>query len=81
MTSWRILTGDVLDKLAELPDESVHCCVTSPPYWGLRNYQVDGQLGLEKTPDCGRPFVRVKANLTDKQHRYVAERLSEFGLL
>jgi DNA modification methylase len=34
-----------------MPDESVQCCVTSPPYWGLRDYNVDGQLGLEKTPE------------------------------
>jgi DNA modification methylase len=43
--------ADCLDALREMPDESVHCCVTSPPYWGLRDYGVDGQLGLEKTPD------------------------------
>ena len=36
--SVRILVGDVLERLAELPDESVHCVVTSPPYWGLRDY-------------------------------------------
>lgn len=47
----RILQGDCLKVLRSLPDESVHCCVTSPPYWGLRNYNVDGQLGLEKTPE------------------------------
>lgn len=46
----QILQGDALDKLRTLPDESVHCCVTSPPYWGLRNYGVEGQIGLEKTP-------------------------------
>jgi len=34
-----------------MPDESVQCCVTSPPYWGLRDYGVDGQLGLESTPE------------------------------
>jgi DNA modification methylase len=45
-----ILHGDSLTMLKTLPDESVHCCVTSPPYWGLRDYGVDGQLGLEKTP-------------------------------
>ena len=44
-----ILVGDVFAKLAELPDESVHCVVTSPPYWGLRDYGVAGQLGLEPT--------------------------------
>ena len=46
-----ILNGDVIDKLKELESESIQCVVTSPPYWGLRNYQVDGQLGLEETPE------------------------------
>src|SRR5690606_1492456 len=35
----------------ELPDNSVHTCITSPPYFGLRDYGVDGQIGLEQTPD------------------------------
>jgi DNA modification methylase len=43
--------GDCLEILQTMPDESVHCCVTSPPYWGLRDYGVEGQLGLEKTPE------------------------------
>lgn len=43
----RILIGDVRERLRALPDSSVHCVVTSPPYWGLRNYGVDGQIGLE----------------------------------
>ena len=46
-----ILHGDVLDKLQEIESDSVQCVVTSPPYWGLRNYQTEGQLGLEKTPE------------------------------
>jgi hypothetical protein len=46
-----LYVGDALDVLRGLPDESVHCCVTSPPYWGLRDYGVDGQLGLEATPE------------------------------
>jgi DNA modification methylase len=45
--SVRILKGDCRDVLRTLPDESVHCVVTSPPYWGLRDYGVDGQIGLE----------------------------------
>tara|TARA_B100000686_G_scaffold153767_1_gene161221 strand:+ start:128 stop:1096 length:969 start_codon:yes stop_codon:yes gene_type:complete len=43
--------GDCLQVLKELPAESVHCVVTSPPYWGLRDYGTDGQLGLEETPE------------------------------
>jgi DNA modification methylase len=49
--SVRILIGDCRDKLRELPDASVNCCVTSPPYFGLRDYGCDGQMGLEPTPD------------------------------
>lgn len=47
--SVRILIGDVLDRLAELPADSVDCVVTSPPYWGLRDYGVEGQIGMEAT--------------------------------
>ena len=46
-----IYQGDSLTVLKTLPSESVNCCVTSPPYWGLRDYGVEGQLGLEKTPE------------------------------
>ncbi len=46
-----ILIGNCLEKLKELSDGSVQCCVTSPPYWGLRNYQMSEQLGLEETPE------------------------------
>ncbi len=46
----RILVGDALDQLRGLADGSVRCCVTSPPYWSLRDYGVAGQLGLESTP-------------------------------
>lgn len=48
--AWHVETCDVLDGLRRLPDGCVQCCVTSPPYWGLRDYGVDGQLGLEATP-------------------------------
>lgn len=44
-----ILTGDCRELLRSLPTESVQCVVTSPPYWGLRDYGVDGQLGMEAT--------------------------------
>jgi DNA modification methylase len=50
MATARVLIGDVRAMLRTLPDESVHCCVTSPPYWGLRDYGVAGQLGLESSP-------------------------------
>lgn len=43
--------GDWIEVLRTMPDESVNCVVTSPPYWGLRDYGVPGQLGLERTPE------------------------------
>lgn len=48
----RLYHGHAPDVLAGLPEKSVHCCVTSPPYWGLRDYGVSGQLGAEPSPDC-----------------------------
>lgn len=47
--SVKILVGDVRAQLRALPDESVHCMITSPPYWGLRDYGVAGQIGMEQT--------------------------------
>lgn len=48
---WTVLEGDNRAVLATLPDQSVHCAVTSPPYWNLRDYGVAGQLGQEDTPE------------------------------
>lgn len=47
----KILQGDCLKVLKTLPTESIDCCITSPPYWALRDYGVEGQLGMEKTPE------------------------------
>ena len=47
-----VLVGDTRHVLATLPADSVNCCVTSPPYWGLRDYGVAGQIGLESTPEA-----------------------------
>jgi len=49
MMTVTILIGDVREKLRELPPDSVDIVVTSPPYWGLRDYGVEGQIGLERT--------------------------------
>lgn len=48
----RFLCGDCREVLATLPAGAVQCCVTSPPYYGLRDYGVDGQIGLEASPDA-----------------------------
>jgi DNA modification methylase len=52
--NWRteLIQGDCRDVLDYVPSGSVHCCVTSPPYFGLRDYGVDGQIGLEQTPEA-----------------------------
>jgi len=50
----RLYQGDTLKVLQRLPSGSVQCIATSPPYWNLRDYQVEGQLGSEANPDCGR---------------------------
>lgn len=61
---WTLYRGHVMDVLRSMPSESVHCVVTSPPYWGVRDYGLPpvewpdgwtGQLGLEPTPD---PYVQ-----------------------
>lgn len=46
-----LVEGDCAVALPYLPDQSVQCCVTSPPYWSLRDYQIDGQIGLEHSVD------------------------------
>jgi len=52
MPNFKILQGDCRQTLKSLPDESVNCCVTSPPYFGLRDYGCEDQIGLEQTPDA-----------------------------
>jgi DNA modification methylase len=47
----QVISGDALEVLKTFPDEFVDCVITSPPYWGLRDYGVEGQIGLEKTPE------------------------------
>ena len=47
-----ILIGDCRNLLREMPEKSVHTCVTSPPYFGLRDYGMDDQIGLEQTPEA-----------------------------
>lgn len=51
MAEYKIIQGDCLSVLKSMDEESVHCCVTSPPYFGLRDYGIDGQFGLEQTPE------------------------------
>jgi len=51
MSDWTIQEGDANGVLSGLAEDSIHCCITSPPYYGLRDYGIDGQIGLELTPE------------------------------
>ncbi|RWB67612.1 site-specific DNA-methyltransferase [Mesorhizobium sp.] len=68
--SIRILEGDCRAVLAGLPDCSVNCCVTSPPYFGLRDYGVDGQIGLEANPEA---FVAEMVDVFRDVHRVLRD--------
>ena len=67
---WAIHVGDCRDVLATLPAGSVQCCVTSPPYFGLRDYGHPGQIGLEETPD---EFVAGLISAFDAVRRVLAD--------
>lgn len=62
-----ILQGDCIDQLRTLPDESVHCCVTSPPYWGLRQYLFDKAQVL-------------RHDLTHEEKAYIEAELKRRGI-
>lgn len=48
---YTIIQGDCVESMRSMDDRSVNCCITSPPYWALRDYGNDGQIGLESSPD------------------------------
>ena len=66
----RVLVGDVRERLAGVEAGSVQTCVTSPPYWGLRDYGNDGQIGLESSPE---EFVEALCLVFDEVWRVLAE--------
>lgn len=70
MAEYQLLLGDCIDSMLSIPDKTVNCYITSPPYFGLRDYGVDGQLGIESTPEIYienmvNVFRQVKRILTD----------------
>lgn len=69
-TPYQILIGDVTDRLRVLADKSIHCIVTSPPYWSLRDYGVEGQIGLEATPDA---YLHRMVNVFRAVHRVLRD--------
>lgn len=68
--SVRIRLGDAVTRLGDMADGLVQCCVTSPPYWGLRDYGVAGQLGLESTPDT---YVAAMVEVFREVRRVLAD--------
>lgn len=68
--TWRIDIGDCRALLRAMAAGSVHTVVTSPPYWGLRDYDVDGQIGLEETPDH---FVAVMVEVFEEVRRVLRD--------
>ena len=65
-----IYAGDCIRSLKNMPEQSVHTCVTSPPYYGLRDYGVEGQLGLEQTP---KEFVDNLVNVFKEVKRVLRD--------
>lgn len=61
---------DCLTGLREMPDKVINCCVTSPPYYGLRDYGVDGQIGLEETPEM---YVEKLVKVFDEVRRVLKD--------
>lgn len=66
MSRWEITVGDAREVLRLLADNSVHCCVTSPPYWRLRDYGHPAQIGLEESPEA---FVEKLVEVFSEVHR------------
>ena len=62
----KVYEGNSLEVLKTFPDESIDMCITSPPYWGLRDYGVDGQLGQEPTP---KEFINNLCDIFDEVKR------------
>lgn len=70
MSKYEILVGDCLESLRRMPDQAVHCCVTSPPYFWQRDYGVDGQIGHEDTPEA---FVQVLVGVFSEVRRVLRD--------
>lgn len=73
-----IIVGDALDQLKKMGSESAYCCITSPPYYNLRNYGVSGQIGVEEPKgvhrEVDRGIPRGQAGATSGWHPLVKHR-------
>jgi DNA modification methylase len=66
----KIINKDCINGLKEIPEKTIQTCVTSPPYFGLRDYGVNGQLGLENTPE---EYVQKMVQLFREVHRVLKD--------
>lgn len=67
---YKVIQGDCLSSLKKMQDQSVDCCITSPPYWQLRDYGVEGQLGMESTP---KEFVDTLVEIFEEVKRVLKD--------
>ena len=65
-----ILHGDIFDKIKEIPTNSIDCIITSPPYFGLRDYKIEGQIGLESN---FKNFLQVMQQVMDECRRVLKD--------
>lgn len=68
--NFKVMIGDCIDSMKSIADKSVQCCVTSPPYFGLRDYGVAGQIGLEETPE---QYIEKLVNVFREVRRVLAD--------
>ena len=67
---YEVIVGDCIESMKAMPDQSINCCVTSPPYFGLRDYGMDGQIGLEQTPE---EYVSKMVEVFREVHRVLRD--------
>lgn len=70
MSKYELHLGDCLASMREMPSESVNCCVTSPPYFGLRDYGVEGQMGIEQSPE---EYIQKMVEVFREVHRVLRD--------
>jgi site-specific DNA-methyltransferase (adenine-specific) len=70
MIGVKLMVGDCIESMRTLDAQSVNCCVTSPPYFGLRDYGIDGQLGVEATPD---EYIAGMVKVFSEVHRVLRD--------
>ena len=76
--AWKVMQGDVREKLAELPEKSVHCVVTSPPYWGLRDYGLPPSV-WGGSPECEHEYS-IGIELSEEYCKLIRKRMDKMQM-